>query len=168
MPLRQAEQMITDFHIKNRYTVGRRLFMEYAHGTKTTGLMLWLCAKILIFLSWLIKDKAIKAQKNSDCRLYRTWLMIEELSEVIWALYRGDEIEYADGLADLTYVVVGSNVTNDIPASEVFAEVHRSNMSKQSRKDCDPRMRIKGEGYTPPKIYDAICNGRNGVRISER
>lgn len=41
-----------------------------------------------------------------------------------------DIVETADASGDLTYVILGLDIETGIPTSEVFAEIHRSNMSK--------------------------------------
>ena len=62
--------------------------------------------------------------------------------------------EVADALADLLYVVFGTAVSYGIPIDEVFAEVHRSNMTKSMNKDekSIPGKTLKGDSYEPPQI----------------
>lgn len=43
-----------------------------------------------------------------------------------------NEVELADGLADLLYVTFGTFNQFKLPAEPVFAEIHRSNMTKSS------------------------------------
>lgn len=57
-------------------------------------------------------------------------LMLEKLGETLDAMAKGDVDAYADGLADLLYVVLWNAVTHGVPIDEVFAEVHRANMAK--------------------------------------
>lgn len=57
-------------------------------------------------------------------------LMLEELGETLVAASRGDVEAYADGLADLLYVVLWNAVAHGVPIDAVFAEVHRANMAK--------------------------------------
>ena len=57
-------------------------------------------------------------------------LINEEAEEFETASLNGDVVEAADALADLLYVVYGAALEWGIPIDAVFAEVHRSNMSK--------------------------------------
>jgi predicted HAD superfamily Cof-like phosphohydrolase len=82
--------------------------------------------------------------------------MTEELRELLEAMRAEDVTEIADGLADLLYVVFGTAVAYGIPMDGVFAEVHRSNMTKLG-SDGKPVIgaegkRLKGPGYVPPNI----------------
>jgi predicted HAD superfamily Cof-like phosphohydrolase len=80
-----------------------------------------------------------------------------------------DPIAAADALADLRYVVDGSNLEWGIPGEKCLREVHRSNMSKLG-EDGRPLLRddgkfLKGPNYTPPdlasilELYKGIDNG---------
>ncbi len=72
------------------------------------------------------------------------------------ATARIDLIEVADGCADLLYVIFGACLEFGIPIEEVFAEVHRSNMSKM---------------WTIYEWQDAVISGqveREGLTASER
>jgi predicted HAD superfamily Cof-like phosphohydrolase len=62
----------------------------------------------------------------------RVTLMQEELDEYRRAAEAGDLTGLADALSDLLYVVFGTYIAHGLQeaASELFAEVHRSNMSK--------------------------------------
>ena len=63
-------------------------------------------------------------------------------------------------IADVQYVLSGSSVTFGLPADEVFARVHDSNMSKLG-PDGKPLVRadgkiLKGPNYHPPKLDDLL------------
>lgn len=60
----------------------------------------------------------------------RADLIQEEFAEWLDAHNTGDLIEVADALADLLYVVYGTAHEYGLPIDRVFAEVHRSNMTK--------------------------------------
>lgn len=71
-----------------------------------------------------------------------------------------DLAEAADALGDLDYVVQGANLVFGIPAEEVVAEIHRSNMSKLGA-DGKPIYRddgkiLKGPNYSPPDLASII------------
>jgi len=125
-----------------------------------TSILLDIC-KHLAEIAEKCKQPGLNSQHHGDERLYRTHLMVEELSEVIHALAVRDEIALADGTADLRYVVTGTDVTYGIPSEYVDEEVHASNMSKSVRSKADPRMKNKGLNYRPPNIARAISLGRS-------
>jgi len=101
---------------------------------------------------------------ETDQRVLRAHLMIEELGELIGAMGNCDEVETLDGVADLTYVVVGTAVTFDLPLPAAFVEVHKSNMTKQCMPD-DPakdRLRDKGPDYVPADLKKVLEEYRCG------
>lgn len=65
--------------------------------------------------------------------------------------------EIADALADLLYVVYGTAVATGIDIEPIFAEVHRSNMSKfiDGHKRADGKW-IKGPSYSPANLEPLI------------
>jgi predicted HAD superfamily Cof-like phosphohydrolase len=84
-------------------------------------------------------------------------LIKEEFDEYVAACEQGDMVGIADALADLAYVVLGAAVAHGIRRfPEIFAEIHRSNMSKLG-PDGKPIRRadgkvLKGPNYSPPQI----------------
>jgi predicted HAD superfamily Cof-like phosphohydrolase len=62
----------------------------------------------------------------------RLRLFVEELEEYREAAEAGDLTAIADALTDMLYVLFGTFVTHGLHhvAGDLFAEVHRSNMSK--------------------------------------
>lgn len=58
----------------------------------------------------------------------------------------------AKELADLEYVVAGTNLEFGLPADEIFQAVHVNNMTKVSGPVRDDGKRLKPEGYTPVDI----------------
>lgn len=90
------------------------------------------------------------------CRELRLRLIDEEFRELRDALDANDIVAVADALADLTYVVIGSGLQWGIPLDRVFAEVHRSNMTKQGGgKRADGKI-LKGPAYEPPDVAAAL------------
>lgn len=90
----------------------------------------------------------------------RTALIEEELAELKDAMFRRDPIDIADAVADLLYVVYGTGIVFGTPVNEVFAEVHRSNMSKLG-EDGKPIYRedgkvLKGPNFRQPAIKTVI------------
>jgi predicted HAD superfamily Cof-like phosphohydrolase len=92
---------------------------------------------------------ALKSYNNSkDVRWLRVHLLMEELAEVIIGLASCKKVDVLDGLADLSYVTLGTAAVFELPLPEAFEEVHRSNMTK---KPSDQRCSDK-TGYTPPNL----------------
>lgn len=112
--------------------------------------------KSLIRLGAQLQEMSESIKLTSDRRTTRAHLMLEELGELLRAMGRGDEVETLDALADLTYVVMGSAITMDLPLPEAFSEVHRSNMTKVPEQD-RPGHPGKQEGYQPPDLEKLIA-----------
>jgi predicted HAD superfamily Cof-like phosphohydrolase len=96
-----------------------------------------------------------RGHATSDVLLLRTAMAMEELAEWLAAHAEGDLIEVADAWADRAYVLIGDAVATGLPATALFAEVHRSNMTKEP----DPLgtgKAIKGTGYSPPDINGVL------------
>lgn len=100
-------------------------------------------------------------------------LIREEFNELVIALGNHDMVEIADGLGDLAYVVYHFAIEHGIDLDKVFAEIHRSNMTKLfpcegepscpacivANKCLDPGPRyneyqkvLKGPNYDPPHL----------------
>lgn len=84
----------------------------------------------------------------------RQRLLREELKEIELAVRKGDIIEIADGLADLIYVAIGTALEYGIPIDRVFAEVHRSNMTKIDKATRKARRRRDGK-ILKPKTFES-------------
>ena len=90
----------------------------------------------------------------------RVELIREELEELKDALKEKDEVEVADALTDLLYVVYGAGHAFGIPLDKCFEEVHASNMSKLD-KEGKPIYRedgkiLKGPGYFKPMLEEIL------------
>jgi len=72
------------------------------------------------------------AHLPADVAAVRLSLLEEELDEYRQALAAGDLVEIADALTDLLYVLLGTFISHGLQdaAEDLFAEVHRSNMTK--------------------------------------
>jgi predicted HAD superfamily Cof-like phosphohydrolase len=87
-------------------------------------------------------------------------LIEEEFWELKQAFSEGDVVAYADAVADLLYVVYGTADEAGIDADAVFAEVHRSNMSKVGAdgkvlKRADGKI-LKPDTYSPPDVESVL------------
>jgi predicted HAD superfamily Cof-like phosphohydrolase len=132
------------------------------------------CSEIVLQQSEILEEFG-----KHDERYNRLHLIFEEAAELGKAMAKGftldpeDDISEAehhvmvlDGLADLLYVVLGTAVVFDLPLVEGFAEVHRSNMTKQRQYD-DPsghRVRDKGPHFEKPNLLKVLQDYKNGIR----
>jgi predicted HAD superfamily Cof-like phosphohydrolase len=82
----------------------------------------------------------------------------EELDEVVRAYAKKDLVEFADGLIDLVYVVLGMSHFAGIPFNEIFQMVHEANMKKKRAKKKSDSKRgskldiVKPEGWKKPDV----------------
>ncbi len=90
--------------------------------------------------------------------LLRYELMREENEEYLDACQKGDLVEVADALGDMLYILCGTIITHGLQhkISEVFHEIHQSNLSKLDEKG-KPIYRedgkvMKGPNYFRPNI----------------
>jgi predicted HAD superfamily Cof-like phosphohydrolase len=84
-------------------------------------------------------------------------LVHEEWRETIQAWRRGDIEAFADGLADLKYVVERINVIAGIDSRPVDAAVHAANMAKIGGPVREDGKQLKPEGWRPPDIGAALA-----------
>ncbi len=82
-----------------------------------------------VFNHVIAPEPVIPDNKNNE---FRRDFLIEELDEIKRAILTGDLVEFADGLADLQYVLDGwfLNAGLQNHKDAIMEEVHRSNMSK--------------------------------------
>ena len=104
---------------------------------------------------------AYPALPDEKLRQLRIDLLREEMDEYIQGETNDDIVEIADALADIIYIACGTAVAYGIPLDQVFAEVHRSNMSKLGA-DGKPIYRedgkvLKGPDYTPPDVQGVLA-----------
>jgi len=93
-----------------------------------------------------------------EVRALRMSLIREEVEELAEAFRTGDLIAAADALADIKYVVLGTNVTMGLDAEKFFDEVHRSNMTKVW-DDGTVHYRDDGKVLKPPTYSPANIAG---------
>lgn len=104
----------------------------------------------------LVSNEVPTLDVPDEVKALRCALIDEEAREFRDALEGGDIVAVADAIADLLYVVYGAARTFGIPVREVFAEVHRSNMTKLD-DDGEPILRsdgkvMKGPKFSPPNL----------------
>lgn len=103
------------------------------------------------------------AQLSGATVALRVSLIQEELDEYRRAADQHDLVAISDALSDLLYVVLGTYVSHGLQhlAEPMFAEVHRSNMSKL---DDDGRAIHRADGkvlksarWTPPDLAGVLA-----------
>lgn len=108
----------------------------------------------------------VKATPTADIGLekarLRHELMREENQEYLDAVEAGDVVEVADALGDQLYVLCGTMIEHGMQSviEDVFAEIHRSNMTKLG-EDGKPVYRedgkvAKGPNYTRPDLKNIV------------
>lgn len=88
-------------------------------------------------------------------RMRRARLIFSEAAEFIEAADLDDLPGMVDALADILVVTYGTAVEMGIDLEPVFAEVHRSNMSKNGGQDSGGKI-LKGPGFRPPDILGEL------------
>jgi predicted HAD superfamily Cof-like phosphohydrolase len=86
-------------------------------------------------------------------RKLRLDLIDEERDELKEAMAEGDVVGTADALADLLYVTYGAALAFGMDADALFAEVHRSNMTKLD-EDGKPVRRADGKILKGPNFEE--------------
>lgn len=88
--------------------------------------------------------------------LHRARLIISEASEFLEHADKADFVEMVDALADILVVTYGTAVEMGVDLEPVFAEVHRSNMSKNGGMDAGGKI-LKGPGFRPPDVLGELA-----------
>lgn len=100
---------------------------------------------------------------DGDAKFRRIRLIVSEAAEFADAAGGGDMVEMCDALADLLYVTYGTAVEMGVDIEPIFAEVQRSNMTKDGGgKDSGGKI-LKGPDFSPPDIEGEL--GRQGWKI---
>lgn len=99
-------------------------------------------------------DKMMHMSGRVDQRWHRIQLWLEECAEKLEACMKGDALECLDGICDSIYVDIGAAHRFNMDISGAFAEVCRSNDSKEFNGD--PRVRDKGKNYSPPNLLPFV------------
>jgi len=92
----------------------------------------------------------------------RVRLINEEWSELTTAYAFGDEEKFADGLVDLTWVVLGTAVEAGLPFDSLWKEVRRANMEKKGGKVDASGKLMKPDGWKPPEIARILKEAKHG------
>jgi predicted HAD superfamily Cof-like phosphohydrolase len=96
----------------------------------------------------------------------RQELLDSEVQELRDAVAAGDIIAIADAVGDIGYVLAGTAVTYGFSFDAVLAAVHESNMTKTGLPGrswaAGERKLVKGPGFRPPRIREALSLGLPG------
>ena len=79
----------------------------------------------------------------------------EEVGEMATAAAADDEYEIADALVDIVYVALVTAAKRGHPFSKLWADVHKSNMTK-TPKGVGKFGASKGEGFIPARTKDIM------------
>jgi predicted HAD superfamily Cof-like phosphohydrolase len=93
---------------------------------------------------------------TDDTKRLRIRLIQEEFDELKESMAGGHLAAVAKEMADLLYVVYGTAVSYGIDMEPVFAEVHRSNMSKVGGYKRDDGKWVKPASYSPAQIQPIL------------
>lgn len=147
MHIDSAVDDVREFHQKMRAPIS--LSPRLLPGNDTTA------GEIAARLHTLADETVSVAATTEDMLLARAAMAIEELAEWLTAHECSDLIAAADAWADRAYVLLGDAVSAGLPAEKLFAEVHRSNMTKESDSAGSGKA-VKGVSYNPPRIADVL------------
>lgn len=154
----ERERMMLEFHRKFGCPRPRRIVEELPGKNECSNTDL-LMALVVAFATHETRLGNAHKADPGDSRLMRAKLMVSELGEVLQALAQRDELELADGLADLEYVVTGTAVTYLVPLGACFDEVHRSNMTKSTVESAVANHtgdRGKGSDFQSPDLLPIL------------
>jgi hypothetical protein len=75
------------------------------------------------------------------------------------AHFAGDLVAAADAFGDRPYVLLGDAVAASLPAAAIFAEIHRSNMTKAGPSASGNGKGSKGAAFMPPQLGGLLGGG---------
>lgn len=117
-------------------------------------------------------QKSPSAKVPDDVKDVRRRILQEEVDELTEAANKEDIVAVADALGDIIYVALGTVISYGLQDKfeEIFAEIHRSNMSKLDEQG-KPIFRedgkvLKSNLYTKPELAP-IIEKANNVSASE-
>jgi len=96
---------------------------------------------------------------DQNVPILRLDLIQEELDEFHKAIEDNSLEDIADALGDLLYVVYGAAVSYGLDMEIIFAEIHRSNMTKIGGWQREDGKWMKPDTYEPPRIGDLLNYG---------
>jgi len=98
-----------------------------------------------------LADRCRQTGDSRDGLCARLALALEELAEWAEAHAAGNLVAAADAWGDRAYVLLGDAVAAGLPAEAIFAEVHRSNMTKTAAAGFGAKP-TKSDHFEPPQL----------------
>lgn len=150
-PFRQ----VLDFHRKFELAVPEKPTLPY--GKLRFGFPSEIVMRLRTLESYLRVNRDVE-----DVFYGRVQMMIEELREIVEAYQAHDLPNFADGLVDLEYFVLGTAALSGIPHDAVFKEVHEANMRKERVVNAHESRRLnkldvkKPEGWVAPDVAEVL------------
>lgn len=92
----------------------------------------------------------------NDVRIQRAQLYVEEIAELFESFITKNKVDCLDGLSDVEFINQGTAIAFGMPLEQGHLEVCRSNLTKEVRKEDDPRLRDKGPNYSPPLLHELV------------
>lgn len=111
--------------------------------------------EVAVAIRSLLSHCRVMAGGGSDL-LSRLCLDLEELAEWVEAHAAGDLVAAADAWGDRLYVLLGDAVAAGLPANAIFAEVHRSNMTKAEAKAGSLGKGTKAAAFRQPRLQEVL------------
>lgn len=95
---------------------------------------------------------------SDDLIEFRNALLFEEVDELLESLAADDVVGVADAIVDAIYILIGTARLMGLPLREIWAEVHRTNMTKFVHgAKFDQRGKVrKPDGWLPPRIEEVL------------
>ncbi len=144
MTLEAALDQVRSFHRHIGAPVAEHPTLLSGHPGKALG------ATVLV--RRLAKELARSADGEKDVVLCRAAMVLEELSEWLFACANSNLVDVADALGDRFYLLLGDAVATGLPLADLFQEIHRSNMSKLPAVHTGVGKAVKGSDYQRPEI----------------
>jgi len=88
--------------------------------------------------------------------LLRMSLIVEEAAEAMTACRNRDMVNICDALCDILYVTYGTAVAIGVDLEPLYAEVQRSNMTKDGGGADSGGKIIKGPNFSPPDLVSKL------------
>lgn len=98
-----------------------------------------------------VPSAASPRMPSTKDRMRRARLICSEAAEFLEAADKDDFVGMVDALADILVVTYGTAIEMGVDLEPVFAEVHRSNMSKNGGLDAGGKV-LKGPAFSPPDL----------------
>lgn len=111
------------------------------------------------FLDAMLEDSSLSSVSPSALPIMSIKLLISDFIAIAKVKRTKHALLLAaDALADIAYVVEGSNLEFGLPSEAVLDEVHSANMRKAAGPVRADGKRLKPEGWQPPNIEGVLVS----------